>query len=179
MANQYLVGSRLIRAVEALLPRFAGREQNHLIALADEAAGAGYDASFSHIQPLESFKTTLQGTGGAAAVGSIGPSNVQTDVDGLKTLTTVAPRVTTYDTNAQGKVAAVSANVLITTGLVGAVYTIYNNSAASITLTQDSGVTLRLAGTTSTGNRTLAARGMASIWYNTTSEAIANGAGLT
>jgi len=107
VANQYLIGSRLVRAVEALLPRFAGREQAHLIALAEEAAGAGYDATFNHLGPLESFKTTLQSTAGAAAVGSIGPSNVQTDIDGVKAQASVAPRVTTYDLTAAGKVAAV------------------------------------------------------------------------
>lgn len=52
---------------------------------------------------------------------------------------------------------------------------IYNDSASSITITQGSGVTLRLAGTTTTGNRTLAARGFAMLWWNSASECIASG----
>lgn len=179
MAYQYMIGQRLINAIQALLPKFIGREQQNLIGLAEEAAGAGYDAAFNHIAPLESFKTTLQGTGGAGAVGSIGPSNVQTDIDGLKALTTTVPRVTTYNSSAAGKVAAIAANVTILAAATGTTFTIYNDSAASITLTPDTGLTMRLAGTANTGARTLAARGICSIWFNSSSEAIANGAGLT
>lgn len=52
---------------------------------------------------------------------------------------------------------------------------IYNNSAAAITITQGAGVTLRLAGTTTTGNRTLAPRGFAMLWWNSASECICSG----
>jgi hypothetical protein len=45
----------------------------------------------------------------------------------------------------------------------GDVISIYNNSASSQTITQDSGVTMYLAGTPTIGNRTLAQRGVATI----------------
>lgn len=45
----------------------------------------------------------------------------------------------------------------------GDTVSIYNNSTSSQTITQGSGVTLRLAGTATTGNRTLAQYGIASV----------------
>lgn len=61
----------------------------------------------------------------------------------------------------------------------GDVVVIYNDSASNQTITQGSGVTLRLGGTTTTGNRTLAGRGICTIYFNGASEAIALGAGIT
>jgi|GEM_PF-1999743 len=61
----------------------------------------------------------------------------------------------------------------------GDAVSIYNNSASSITITQGASLTLRLAGTTTTGSRTLAPRGMATIWFNASNEAIISGAGVS
>ena len=80
-----------------------------------------------------------------------------------------------------GKCITVTAGITIpnATFAVGDAISIYNDSASAITITQGTSLTLRLAGTTSTGNRTLAARGMATIWFNMTSEGIISGAGVT
>lgn len=80
-----------------------------------------------------------------------------------------------------GKCITVTAGITIpnATFAVGDAISIYNDSATAITITQGTSLTLRLAGTTSTGNRTLAARGMATIWFNLTSEGIISGSGLT
>lgn len=82
---------------------------------------------------------------------------------------------------ARGECTAISAGITLNTSDMAAGYSfsVYNDSAASITITQGAGVTLRLAGTTTTGNRTLAARGMATIWCNSGTEAIVIGAGVT
>ena len=56
---------------------------------------------------------------------------------------------------------------------------IYNDSDSSITLTQDTGMTLRLAGTTSTGNRTLAARAIAYVYFDTNADAAVAGSGVS
>ncbi len=61
----------------------------------------------------------------------------------------------------------------------GRAFSVYNSSASSITITQGSGVTMRLAGTTTTGSRTLAARGMMFIWCNSGTEAIVSGPGVS
>jgi hypothetical protein len=57
--------------------------------------------------------------------------------------------------------------------------TIYNNSASSQTITQGATVTLRLAGTATTGNRTLAQRGIATVVCVASNEFVCSGAGLT
>lgn len=79
-----------------------------------------------------------------------------------------------------GKCNAVSAGFTINTGAAaGSTYSIYNDSAAAITITQGAGLTLRLGGTTTTGDRTIAARGFATVWFNSTTEAIMQGSGVT
>lgn len=78
--------------------------------------------------------------------------------------------------------------VAITTGNVfvpNAVFTagqsigLYNNSAASITVTQNSSVTIYLAGTATTGNRTLAQRGIATVLCVAANTFVISGDGLT
>jgi hypothetical protein len=64
----------------------------------------------------------------------------------------------------------------------GDMITIVNNSASNQTLTAGASVTFRLAGTATTGNRTLAQRGMATflcVVGGATPEFICSGAGLT
>jgi hypothetical protein len=94
------------------------------------------------------------------------------------------PRSTTITTAAigdRGRCIAASAGITIPNAVfaAGDAVSIYNDSAASITITQGASLTLRLGGTTTTGNRTLAARGYATVWFNTSSEAIITGAGLS
>ncbi len=61
----------------------------------------------------------------------------------------------------------------------GDVVTIYNNSASTQTITQGTSLTLRLAGTATTGNRSLALRGIATVLFISATEAVINGGGLT
>jgi hypothetical protein len=65
---------------------------------------------------------------------------------------------------------------------VGQAITIVNNTAASITITGPAAGTMYLAGTGSTGNRTLAQRGIATVLFvvaGATPTIIASGAGLS
>jgi hypothetical protein len=95
------------------------------------------------------------------------------------------PRSTTVTTLALsdvGKCVAVSAAINIPASVfsAGDCLSIYNDSAASVNITTSAG-TLRLAGTTTTGTRSLAARGMATLWFNVggaTPEVIASGPGV-
>ena len=61
----------------------------------------------------------------------------------------------------------------------GDAVTIINNSGSNQTITQGSGVTLYNAADATTGNRTLAGRGMATIWFISASGAYISGAGLS
>jgi hypothetical protein len=80
-------------------------------------------------------------------------------------------------TFARGQCCSISAGITLNTSdmATGSTFSIYNNSAAAITITQGAGVTLRLAGTATTGNRTLAARGFATIWCVSGTEAVCMG----
>ena len=57
--------------------------------------------------------------------------------------------------------------------------TIYNNSGSSQTITQGTSVTMYLAGTATTGNRTLAQRGIATILCVASNTFVCSGAGVT
>jgi hypothetical protein len=79
-------------------------------------------------------------------------------------------------------------HVAITTGgvtvpaaafAVGDVVSIYNNSAAAQTITQGASVTMYLAGTATTGNRTLAQRGVCTVLCVAANTFVIAGAGLT
>lgn len=84
------------------------------------------------------------------------------------------PRVTGALSN--GKMFAAVAGFTVNTGpAAGTLYNVYNNSGGAITITQGAGGTQRKAGTATTGNLSLAQRGYASIWFNTTTEWIISG----
>jgi hypothetical protein len=64
-----------------------------------------------------------------------------------------------------GKHLYVSATTTIPSGVfvAGNEFRVVNSSASTITLTQGAGTTLRLSGTATTGNRTVAAYGVVSV----------------
>ena len=61
----------------------------------------------------------------------------------------------------------------------GQAVTIYNNSGSSQTITQGSGVTLRKVGSATTGNRTLAQRGLATILCVGANDFVITGGGIS
>ena len=87
------------------------------------------------------------------------------------------PRVTSA--LERGCMLAWSGALTVNTANAGDTFTVYNDSASAFTITQGGGLTMRLAGTTSTGNRTLAPRGMATIWHNSTTECVISGPGVS
>lgn len=58
-------------------------------------------------------------------------------------------------------------------------FTLYNNTAGNLTITQGASLTLRLVGSATTGNRTLAQRGLATVVFISATEAVISGGGLT
>jgi hypothetical protein len=62
---------------------------------------------------------------------------------------------------------------------VGDTITIFNNSSSSQTITQGSGVTMYYVGTATTGNRTLAQRGLCTVYCVATDIFVITGGGLT
>lgn len=80
-----------------------------------------------------------------------------------------------------GKHVTVTGSVTVSSGVfsVGDAITVYNNSASSITVTQGASVTLRLAGSATTGSRTLAQRGVVTLLCVATNEFVCSGGGLS
>lgn len=103
---------------------------------------------------------------------AVGPTVNSIEV-GYRTL----PRVTTFDADAKGKRIAVTNGFTIpaSTYSAGDAFSFYNDSGSNVTITQGSGLTLRLDGTPTTGNRTLLARGSCFVWFNSPTEAIISG----
>ena len=80
-----------------------------------------------------------------------------------------------------GRFINTTAGVTINAGVfsIGDNVTIYNNSGSTITITQGTSVTLRQAGTSNTGNRSLALRGVCTVLCVASNEFVINGGGLT
>ena len=97
------------------------------------------------------------------------------------TIPSVTTTGLTAGTTHKGKCLSTSGDITVpnSTFVAGDVFSVYNNSASAVSIIQGSGVTLRLGGSTTTGSRTLAARGMATVWFNGASEAIVSGAGVS
>jgi hypothetical protein len=81
-------------------------------------------------------------------------------------------------TSDKGKLAILTSTTNLGTGFVtGDTLSIYNNSAGNITINSN-GNTLRLAGTSTTGNRTMPTRALATIVFVASDEAVMTGAGV-
>lgn len=139
-------------------------------------AFARYDSGGSYVQDAIQIEDAVGGTiritGAVVASGDlVSTAGVVLDAYG-----NVRNMIRTTSAFAPGHVFVVTSGTTISTGgAAGAVYSVYNDSASAITLTQGSGLTLRLSGTATTGNRTLAARGFATFWCNSTTEYIISG----
>lgn len=80
-----------------------------------------------------------------------------------------------------GKHISTTAGVTLNTGIftVGQNVTVFNSSSSSITITEGSGVTIYQAGTANTGNRTLAQKGIATLFCVGTNQFVITGGGLS
>lgn len=138
----------------------------------------GYGSANDNLQISNQLNGTVEFYSNAALRMSITAAGVIQDASGLELGYKDIPRNTGSLT--RGQCTAVTAGFTLNTGSgAGSTYSVYNDSAAAVTITQGAGLTLRLGGTTTTGNRTLAARGFATIWFNSTTEAIIQGSGVS
>jgi hypothetical protein len=89
-------------------------------------------------------------------------------------------RPRTTDGLERGKVYVTTSRVLVGAGpAAGSSYSVYNQGADPLRITEGKGLTLRRAGSEMTGDRMLAGRGFAEIWFNSPDEAVVSGAGLS
>lgn len=134
-----------------------------------------------HFRQVYAFLRTLYDEkAGSSAVALTGTSTYQTNEIGWRSVVRSTTSVTAV-VGDRAKCVAVSAAITVpaSTFSAGDAFSVYNDSASAISVKAGVGLTLRLAGTTTTGDRTLAARGLATVWFNSATEAICSGAGVT
>ena len=132
------------------------------------------------IADVTGLQAALDSKAGAASPALTGTATV----NGLEVGFRKIPRRTTTGTTVKEDSAGcveVTAGITIPANVYGEgdAFSFYNNGSGSITITQGSGLTLRLAATETTGNRTLARRGQATVWFRSPTEAVISGPGLT
>lgn len=105
------------------------------------------------------------------------------DISGDLRSTPINPETTAYTLEASdtGLIISTNASVTVNGALLspGYIATIYNNSAATITIVQGAGTTMYFAGTASTGNRSLAQRGLSTVACIDANTLVISGAGLS
>jgi hypothetical protein len=99
---------------------------------------------------------------------------------GYKGLPTASVTTGAFVAADRGKIVMATAGVTVpnSTMAAGDVVTIFNTTASAITITATV-TTLRLAGSATTGNRTLAGYGIATIFFQSSTVAISSGTGLS
>jgi hypothetical protein len=154
--------------------------------------GSAYQGEIG-IQGLQGPQGT-QGTQGLQGVQGTEGTQGTTGTQGLQGIQgTVGTATTTIPQNSQTTgytlvVSDSSKHISITTGGVtvpsgvfsaGDAVTIFNNSASQQTITSGAGITMFLAGTATTGNRTLQQRGLSTILCFSPNSFVISGVGLT
>jgi phage gp45-like len=138
----------------------------------------------SYIYDNNTVTGNLTVTGNASAGGSIAAGTTSSDAIGNLREVPANSQTGSYTLQATDSGKYIS----ITTGGVtvpqsifttGQTISIYNNSSSSQTITQGAGTTLRLVGTATTGNRTLAQYGVATILCVGSNVFVITGGGLT
>ena len=133
---------------------------------------------------VSSTTGALTVVGGAGIAGNVYSGNAVNDTKGELRAVPVNVQTTTYiiTSTDHGKYISTNSGVTVPSGGVfapGQNVTIYNDSGSSIAITQGSGVTMYVAGTSTTGNRTLALRGLCTIFCVGTDTFVISGGGLS
>ena len=148
---------------------------NDDLSVTGAVTGASFSGTGTALTALNASELT-SGTLPTGRISGAGAYNVSAaTVDGEALGYRGVPRVTAGFEN--GKCRAIAAGVTINTSdlATGVTFSVYNNSGSAVTITQGAGVTQRRAGTTTTGNLSLAPRGMATFWCNSGTEVIGTG----
>jgi hypothetical protein len=128
--------------------------------------------------------TTVAASSTVTATGAISGSTLSDSLSNVRNipLQTKSAPYTLVATDT-GQCITTNSGVTVPASIFAAnnVVTIYNNSGASITITQGGGLTLQFAGqsTSTTGNRTLALYGIATVLFLSASSAVITGVGMT
>jgi hypothetical protein len=173
------------RALENQTTTAQGSAMNFLVTPVGSTASSRVEvANITVANGVSATKFTTAGI--VSATGGItsgdGISDSRGDVRNLP-INTQNTGYTLVATDAGNVVNMTAGNVTVPAGVFatpfGQAITIYNNQNSSNAIVQGSGVTLRLAGTAATGNRTLARYGLTTLVCVSANTFVISGAGLT
>jgi hypothetical protein len=123
------------------------------------------------------------GVGGGLFVGAV--LTATTLIDSIGNVRTIPQNaqtaIYTLQATDNGKHISLNNNVTVPANIfaIGSNVMIYNSGTTNITITTASNIFMYLAGTATTGTRTLAQHGLATLVYVTTNTIVISGAGLT
>jgi hypothetical protein len=126
-----------------------------------------YTVATTYTQAAKTANTTLASTAFA---------------DGLRSLlTSTTSGGGTASSSDRGCLVSVSSGITIPAGVFsfGDVFTVYNSSSSTITLTAGSGLGMSLVGTSTTGNRSVAQKGLATVVFTGSSTCVVSGGGVS
>jgi hypothetical protein len=170
-----LTGAATLNGATTLTGAVSGAGINAYLASPPAIGGTAAAAGSFTTVAASSTVTATGAVTGSTANDSLG--NVRNIVQQTKS----APYTLAATDNGQCIVTNSGVTVPTSVFSTGNVVTIYNNSGSSITITQGSSMTLQWAGqsTSTTGNRTLALYGIATVLFLSASSAVITGVGMT
>ncbi len=190
--SSYVIGDILYASGTTALSKLADVATGNVlisggVGVAPSYGKVGLTTHVSGTLPVANGGTGVtSSTGSGSVVLSASPALTGTPTSGgievgYRSVPRSATSGTTATTSERGYCYAATGTMTIpaSTFAAGDALSIYNNSASAITISQGSGLTLRQAGTSNTGSRTLAAYGLVTVWFNSATEAIVSGAGLS
>lgn len=153
----------------------------HALTIDDSGSGAASGVTFDGTVAQTISYNTL-GAPKADGTGASGTWDIA--ISGNAASATMSKNIPTSTTSGTlvaadtGKCVKLSAGITVPASIFTAdnAVSLYNNTAGNLTITQGSGLTLRKAGTATTGNLTLAQHGLATIWFISPTEAVLQGA---
>ena len=165
----------------------SGDDDNGSLFFSDATSGAGEYAGY--VQYNHNSNSLLLATSGTNALTIDSSQNATfagtlSDADGDVRKVKIANKTSSYTLLADdtGRVIYISTGGVTNNNSVmsgNEIITIINNSGSDQTITQGSGMTMYNTADASSGNRTLAGRGMATIWFASASVSYISGAGLS
>lgn len=147
-----------------------------------QAAGSYANAVHTHtIAQVTNLQSSLDAKAPLASPALTGTPTSNGIELGFRNLPLTSTGAATAATTIVGKGYLATGNITIpnSTFAAGDIFSIINNTGSTIQILQGSGLTLRWAGTTQTGNRNLLAYGMATVTFVSPTVAIVAGAGVT
>jgi hypothetical protein len=118
---------------------------------------------------------------GGTAPAAITGTTVSDSAGNLRTIVQNSQATYTLAATDNGKHILATGTITVPASIfsAGQVITIFNNTASNLTVAQGASVTMYLAGTATTGNRTLAQRGIATALCVASNTFVISGGGLT